>query len=95
MQKHFSTNQQFMKLRKNVAVSDSGFLFNSSTGDSYSVNPIGMEILQLLQSQKEKEEIRQYVMNSYVCDEATFEKDFYDFSLMLRSYKLMEEDEQA
>jgi hypothetical protein len=84
-----------MKLRKNVAVSDSGFLFNSSTGDSYSVNPIGMEILQLLQSQKEKEEIRQYVMNSYVCDEATFEKDFYDFSLMLRSYKLMEEDEQA
>lgn len=84
-----------MKLKKNVAISDSGFLFNSASGDSYSVNPVGMEILQQLQAQKSKDDIRSFIMERYVCDEATFEKDFYDFTLMLRSYKLMEEDEQA
>ena len=33
-----------MKIKTNIALSDSGFLFNPSTGDSYSVNPIGQEI---------------------------------------------------
>lgn len=82
-----------MKLKKNIAVSDTGFLFNPATGDSYSVNPIGMEMLQMMQAQKPKDAIREYIMNQYVCDEATFEKDYYDFSLMLRNYKLVDEDE--
>jgi transcription elongation factor GreA-like protein len=82
-----------MKLKKNVAISDTGFLFNPSSGDSYSVNPIGMEIISMLQSKKSKDAIRQKIMSEYVCDENTFEKDFYDFTLMLRNYKLLEGDE--
>lgn len=82
-----------MKLKKNVAISDSGFLFNPSTGDSYSVNPIGMEIIAMLHDNKQKEEIKKQVMSNYICDESTFEKDFYDFSLMLRNYKLTEEND--
>ena len=35
-----------MRLKKNIAVSDSGFVFNPTTGDSYSLNPVGKEILQ-------------------------------------------------
>ena len=84
-----------MKLKKNVAVSDTGFLFNPSTGDSYSVNPIGMDILNLMHGGKEKEEIKRKIMSDYICDESTFEKDYYDFTLMLRTYKLLDEDEQA
>lgn len=82
-----------MKLRKNVAISDSGFIFNPSTGDSYSVNPVGMEMLTLLHEGTPKEKIKSHIMHEYVCDESTFEKDYYDFTLMLRNYKLLEEDE--
>lgn len=82
-----------MKLRKNVAISDSGFIFNPSTGDSYSVNPVGMEMLTLLHEGIPKEKIKSHIMHEYVCDESTFEKDYYDFTLMLRNYKLLEEDE--
>ena len=34
-----------MKLKKNIATSESGFVFNPSTGDSFSLNTIGAEIL--------------------------------------------------
>lgn len=81
-----------MRIKKNIAISDTGFLFNPSTGDSYSVNPVGMEIIRLLQQDRGKAEIMQTVMATYICDEATFEKDFYDFSTMLRNYKLLENE---
>ena len=81
-----------MRIRKNIAISDTGFLFNPSTGDSYSVNPIGMDIIRLLQAEKNKDEVRAHIMSVYTCDEATFEKDYYDFSTMLRSYKLVENE---
>ena len=81
-----------MKIKKNIAVSDTGFLFNPSTGDSYSVNPIGMDIVRLMKQNKELDEIKQAIMSEYVCDEATFEKDYYDFSMVLRNYKLLEDE---
>lgn len=82
-----------MKLRKNIAISDSGFIFNPSTGDSFSVNPVGMEMLTLLHEGNSKEKIKGHIMQEYVCDESTFEKDYYDFTLMLRNYKLLEGDD--
>lgn len=82
-----------MKIKRNVAISDSGFIFNPATGDSYSVNPIGMEIVHMIQEGRDKEQIKLSVMNEYVCDESTFEKDFYDFTTMLRNHKLIDEDE--
>ena len=82
-----------MKLRKNIAISDSGFIFNPSSGDSYSVNPVGMEMLTMLHEGISKEKIKTHIMREYVCDESTFEKDFYDFTLMLRNYKLLEGDD--
>ena len=81
-----------MRIKKNVAISDTGFLFNPSTGDSYSVNPVGMEIIRLLQQDKSKDAIMQTIMSDYICDESTFEKDYYDFTTMLRNYKLLENE---
>ncbi len=81
-----------MRIKKNIAVSDTGFLFNPSTGDSYSVNPIGMDIVQLMKLNKENDEIKKAIMNDYFCDDATFEKDFYDFTMVLRNYKLLDDE---
>jgi hypothetical protein len=83
-----------MRLKKNIAVSDSGFVFNPTTGDSYSLNPVGKEILQYLGENRSKEEITSLVTGTYDIDEASFEKYFFDFLSMLRQFELLEESDE-
>ena len=79
-----------MKLKKNIAISETGFVFDPSFGDSFSTNPIGLEIIQLLKEGKSKEEIETTILNKYEVTKNTFEKDFYDFVSMLSKLKLTE-----
>jgi len=79
-----------MRILKNIALSDTGFLFNPSTGDSYSVNEIGQKIINLLQEGKEDEEIIKAILENYRIDKSSVEKDLYDFKNMLLAYKLAE-----
>lgn len=83
-----------MKIRKNIAISDSGFVFNPSSGDSYTVNEIGMYIIKLMKENINIEEIVDKVSEEYVCDKTTVEKDVYDFMKLIESYKLNENEEQ-
>ena len=83
-----------MRLKKNIAVSDSGFVFNPTTGDSYSLNPVGKEILQYLGENRSKEEITSLISGAYDIDEASFEKYFFDFLSMLRQFELLEESDE-
>jgi hypothetical protein len=46
-----------MKLKKNIATSEAGLIFNPGTGDSFSVNETGREILSLLKENKTPEEL--------------------------------------
>lgn len=82
-----------MKIKKNVAISESGFIFNPTTGDSFSTNPIGLEIIRMLKDEKSKDEIRKTILTKYNADESTFEKDFYDFGMMLQNNQVAEESE--
>lgn len=79
-----------MKIKKNIALSDSGFLFNPTTGDSYSTNPIGQEIIRLIQQGKSEMEITNHLLKEYMVDHDSVEKDLYDFRQMLNNYKLTE-----
>ena len=54
-----------MKLNKNLAISESGFIFNPSTGDSFSVNGIGAEVIQLLKEENTAEEIIRALLEKY------------------------------
>lgn len=81
-----------MKIKKNIALSDTGFIFNPSTGESFSVNPIGVEILKLLKEGKEKDDIKEIILAKYQTDDSTFERDFYDFVNILNHYLLTEID---
>ncbi|HEY4798445.1 MAG TPA: PqqD family protein [Bacteroidia bacterium] len=83
-----------MNIKKNIALSDTGFVFNPSSGDSFSTNPIGMEIIKMLKDGKTDAEIKSHVLKTYMTDEATFEKDFYDFINMLVKINLIEADEK-
>ena len=78
-----------MQINKNIAISDSGFIFNPSTGDSFSTNQVGMEIIRLLKDNKSKEEVISGVVSKFNVDEATVEKDLSDFSLMLNNFQLV------
>ena len=90
-----SQKLEVMKLKKDIAVSDSGFLFNPSSGDSYSLNPIGVEILKLMQDEKSDDEIGNNILQDFAIDKDTIEKDLYDFKTMLTSYKLIKSDEKS
>lgn len=79
-----------MKIKKNIALSDSGFIFNPTTGDSFSLNPIGHEIFQLLQANTPDEKIVSAITEAYMIDKTTVEKDLYDFKNMLKSNKLID-----
>jgi hypothetical protein len=84
-----------MDIKKDVAVSDSGFVFNPTTGESYSVNPIGMEIIKLMKEGKSMEEINRVILAHYNVEETTVEKDLHDFMEMLSHYALKEENGTA
>lgn len=79
-----------MKLKKNIALSDTGFVFDPSTGNSFTVNPIGLEIISYLKEGRSPEEISQAITGKYETDEPGFEKDFADFVNMLQKLKLLD-----
>ena len=79
-----------MQLRKNIAISESGFVFDPSSGDSFSLNPVGMEILEYLKEGKDPDEITGIMTNNYEIDADSFEKYFYDFIGALKQFGLIE-----
>lgn len=84
-----------MYINKNIAISESGFIFNPSTGDSFSTNHLGQDIIRLLQSEKPMDEVIQSVQEKFSVDKQTLEKDLGDFLYMLKTYQIIKEDEQA
>ena len=68
-----------MNIKKNIAISESGYIFNPTTGESFSVNPIGIEIFKLLKDGDSYEEISKTILAKYNTDEDTVEKDYNDF----------------
>jgi hypothetical protein len=83
-----------MQIKRNIALSDSGFVFDPSTGDSFSTNPIGLEIIKMLKDGKSNEEIKATVVKQYMTDETTFERDLYDFVNMISKLKLTDNEEK-
>ncbi len=84
-----------MKIKDNIAVSDSGFVFNPATGDSFNLNNTGLEILRLIREGKNPEEITATVCEHYDTDEFTFGRYLEEFTAMLRHYGLLaSKDEQ-
>lgn len=82
-----------MKINHNLAVSESGFLFNPGSGESFTVNPIGAEIIAMLRSGKSRSEIIDSITQLYQVDRNSFEKDLQDFNGILKTYNLLEKDE--
>ena len=79
-----------MKLKKNIATSESGFVFNPSSGDSFSLNTIGAEILLQMKDNKSTEEIKKDIINRYDVEKSLLERDWDDFMAQLKDNNLLE-----
>ncbi|NSW46078.1 MAG: PqqD family protein [Bacteroidales bacterium] len=83
-----------MRLKRKLAISENGFIFDPTTGESYSTNNEGAEIIQMLNQQKSDEEIKKYFLEHFEVDEANFERSYLDFISMLRYFNLVEDEQE-
>ena len=79
-----------MYLRKNIATSESGFIFNPSTGDSFSANPVAAEILQQLKQDTPAAQIKEWLLESYEVEPLRLERDWDEFINQLKEANLLE-----
>jgi len=79
-----------MRLKKNIATSDEGFIFNPGTGDSFSTNEIGTEIISMLKEDKPQQIIIETICAKYDVDQNQFEKDLDDYLSQLTDYTILE-----
>lgn len=79
-----------MTIKKNIATSEEGFVFNPGTGDSFSTNTIGGDIIALLKENKKVNEIIQLICEKYDVDENQFEKDLDDYMSQLKDYAIID-----
>ena len=82
-----------MKLKKNIAVSETGFLFDPNTGESYNLNKTGQLIIKLLSDEKNENEIMQVVLERYDVESHVFQRYMDDFMMMLNQFSLIEKEE--
>jgi len=82
-----------MKIKKEIAISDSGFVFNPASGESFTVNNVGIELFNYIKEGKSYNDIRDLVLEKYDTNEATFDKDYQDFVAILEYNHLLEEQD--
>ncbi len=76
-------------IKKNIATNEFGFIFNPSTGDSFSSNPIAAEIIQLMKETKSVNDIKKILLDKYETDKMTIEKDVDEFVGILKENNLL------
>lgn len=78
-----------MVLKQSITISDNGFLFDSTTGDSYSVNSTALQIVKLMKEGKEELEIRSEIERVFEVDPITLERNYFEFVNVLRHLHLL------
>lgn len=69
-----------------IAVSESGFVFDPNTGDSYTVNATGLTLLKFFRRTRELEPLVAAVVAEHEVDAVRAERDILEFAAALRQY---------
>lgn len=80
-----------LKVAENLAISETGFMFLPTTGETFTSNEIGKNIIQMLQKGESEDKIIEAITNEYEVDSNTFEKDLSDFIHQLIQFNLIKE----
>ena len=81
-----------MKIKPELKVNESGFLFDLTTGESYSLNEMGASYFNWISEGKSIAEMKDTVIDQYDVDEITIEKSFIDFKSRLKNLRLLEDE---
>ncbi len=79
-----------MKIRNDLAISETGFVFDPVTGESFSLNQIGTEIFKLYKDTKSQTEIKKNILKKYDVSDAELEKSLIDFEGMMKEYNFIQ-----
>lgn len=79
-----------MSKLSSLAISDNGFIFKPSTGESYTTNEIGLFIINLLRTEKSGEEIIEAIMDDFDVDKITAGRDMYEFLDVMKRESLID-----
>lgn len=79
-----------MSKLNSLAISDNGFIFKPSTGESFTTNEIGLFIIQLLKENKSGEEIINAIMEDFEVDNITAGRDLYEYFDFLKREQMMD-----
>ncbi|MCE1200522.1 MAG: PqqD family protein [Bacteroidia bacterium] len=83
-----------MKIKSNIAISDNGFVFNPVTGESFTANPTGLEIMNQMRRGASAPQIVETLCNMFQVEPTQAERDLQDFIEMMRQYHLLTYDEE-
>lgn len=75
-----------------MAISPSGYVFNPQTGESFSLNPIAVEVVRMLQDGRSVEEVTEHVTSCYDVTRAAFRCDMDDFMGLLHQYGMLADE---
>jgi len=73
-----------------LAISDNGFIFKPSTGESFTTNDMGLYIINLLKEGKSNDTIISAITEEFEVDTITAERDLYDYLDFLRAEKMID-----
>jgi hypothetical protein len=82
-----------MNISEEIKISDNGFVFNAKTGDSFNLNPFGLELIKLVAANTDFDEIKNSILSRYDIDDLSFEKDFFEFCNLLKHHQLLIQDD--
>lgn len=79
-----------MKIKPNIAISQNGFVFDPSTGDSFSLNETGIEIIEMMKQNLQETEIKSAILEKYDIDGFNLDRFYLDFVSMLKQFNLVD-----
>jgi len=81
-----------IKIRGNIAISENGFVFNPQTGESFTMNESGLEILKTLKNGITENDLKAQILTAYQIDPETLDRYYLDFVGMLRQFNIIENE---
>jgi len=81
--------QAAMTKLSRLAINDEGFVFDPSSGESFTVNSTGLDILKELKEDRTQEDIADILARRYGVNLRDAERDVADFTDRLRTFQLI------
>jgi len=82
-----------IRISQNIAISETGFLFNPSTGESFTINPVGAQFIAYLKEGLSDDEIINRMCEEYEVEPKDISRDFEDFKELLKQNNLVDDNE--